>query len=212
MHKRFHLALRCVCTALLLAACASPKPPAAQLDPAYKGAGFRKYFVVGLSAGNLTDHREFENLMVAQLQDAGVMAVPGWKYLPANKPPNEATIRAAIAKSGADAVLLTRISDFTRKKDDVIAAVPVNGYAPEDYGDKYGYAKQDMHADWYVVGPALVEYQRATVYSTLFDVHSQSPVWSFNVPGFNPATLQQDVAAYMTQLVNNLRTAKLLRP
>ena len=97
--------------ALLIAGCATPppQPPKPWLDPGYTGQGFRKYFVVGLSARDLTDQRDFENRMVAKLIDTGVLAVPGWQYLPTNRSPDQATILAAVAKSGADAVLLARI-------------------------------------------------------------------------------------------------------
>jgi len=190
--------------ASVAAGCATPNQPTSWLDPAYTGPGFRKYFVVGLSARDLTDQRGFEDLMVSKLQDAGVLAVPGWQFVPTDRPPDMATIRAAVVKSGADAVLLARISEFSAQSELVMAA-PVVGYGGGAYGGAYPYGV------WYP--PAVeIDYQRATVYTTLFDVQTEKPVWTFNVPTFTPATVRQDMPGYINEVVDMLRSTRLLRP
>ena len=206
-----HYTLRWLAAALLLAGCASsPNQPTGWLDPAYAGQGFRKLFVVGLSARDLTDQRGFENLMVSALQDAGVLAVPGWQFMPVDRSPDPGAVRAAVAQSGADGVLLARISDFSAQSE-LVAAPLLAGYGPGYYGGAYPYGGAGMYGGWYQ--PAVdVDYQRATVYTTLFDVQTAKPVWTFNVPTFNPATVQQDMPAYINQVVDMLRTSKLLRP
>ena len=66
------------------------------------------------------------------------------------------------------------------------------GYGPGYYGGPYPYGGAGMYGGWYQ--PAVeVDYQRATVYTTLFDVQTAKPVWTFNVPTFNPATVRQDM-------------------
>jgi hypothetical protein len=211
MHAFLHYTLRWLAAALLLAGCAStPNQPTGWLDPAYAGQGFRKIFVVGLSARDLADQRGFENLMVSALQDAGVLAVPGWQFMPTDRTPEEGTIRAAVAQSGADAVLLARISDFSAQSD-LVVAPPAVGIGPGYYGGPYPYGGAGMYGGWYQ--PAVeIDYQRATVYTTLFDVQTAKPVWTFNVPTFNPATVRQDMPAYINQVVDMLRSSKLLRP
>jgi len=211
MHKFLHHALVWLAAAFLLAGCAAtPNQPTAWLDPAYAGQGFRKIFVVGLSARNLTDQRGFENLMVTALQDAGVLAVPGWQFMPIDRAPDEGTIRAAVRQSGADGVLLARISEFSAQSGLVMAS-PVAGYGAGYYGGPYPYGGAGMYGGWYE--PAVeVDYQRATVYTTLFDVQTAKPVWTFNVPTFNPATVRQDMPGYINQVVNMLRSTRLLRP
>jgi len=77
MRKVLHHTLRWLAATFLVAGCATPNQPTSWLDPAYTGQGFRKIFVVGLSARELTDQRGFENLMVSALQDAGVLAAVG---------------------------------------------------------------------------------------------------------------------------------------
>jgi hypothetical protein len=197
--------------AFLLGGCAAtPDQPTAWIDPSYTGPGFRKYFVVGLSANDLSDQRGFEDLMVSKLQDAGVLAVPGWQFMPTNRTPDAGTIRAAVAQSRADAVLLARISDFSAQSQ-WVAAPALVGYGPGVYGGPYPYGGVDMYGGWYQPAVA-VDYQRATVYTTLFDVQTAQPVWTFNVPTFNPATVRQDVPGYINRVVDMLRSSRLLRP
>lgn len=208
MHKFLHRALWWLAATFLVAGCATPNQPATWLDPAYAGQGFRKIFVVGLSARDLTDQRGFENLMVTALQDAGVLAVPGWQFMPTDRQPDERTIRAAVAQSGADGVLLARITDFSAQSELV---TPLVGYGPGYYGGAYPYGGAGIYNGWYQ--PAVeVDYQRATVYTTMFDVQTAKPVWTYNVPTFNPATVRQDMPAYINQVIGGLLSSRLLRP
>lgn len=212
MHKFIRHSHLWLVAAILIAGCATPPPapPKPWLDPGYTGQGFRKYFVVGLSARDLSDQRDFENRMVARLVDAGVLAVPGWQYLPTNRTPDQATILAAVAKSGADAVLLARISDF-KTKTDVIAVAPVVVYEQVSPVDATVYGGADMYSNWYDA-TVEIDYKKATVYTTLFDVQTAKPVWVLNVPDFNPETLRQDVSGYIDLVIGDLLKARLLRP
>lgn len=204
----------CILAALLLASCASspPTPPTGALDPSYKGPGFRKFLVVGLGANNLKDHRGYENELVAQLIDAGVLAVPGWQYLPSKSAPNRDAIVAAVLKSGADAILLSRISDFSTQKVDAIAAVAVNNDGTPVDPNVDPTVGTSMYTGWYEVAPVEVDYKSATVYTTVFDVQSQSSIWSYSAPGFTPGTVELELSGYISQVVQNLLTARLLRP
>jgi hypothetical protein len=197
---------------LLIAGCATspPEPPKPWLDPGYTGQGFRKYLVVGLSSRDLSDQRDFENRMVAKLIDTGVLAEPGYKYLKATKSPDQATILAAISKSGADAVLLARISEF-KTKTEVVPGAPVAVYESVTPVDSVVYGSAGMYNNWYAVTPTA-DYQSATIYTTLFDVQTAKPVWVLNVPDFDPATVKQDVPNYINMVVENLLKARLLRP
>src|SRR5271163_3382240 len=109
-----HSALSLILLSLIVACASAPSPLVTTTwrDPNYNGPPFKKIFVVGLSAQSLKDQRGFENLMVYALQGTGVAAVPGWQYVITDHTPNQATIRAAIVQSGADAALLVRLSGF----------------------------------------------------------------------------------------------------
>ncbi|HEV2979766.1 MAG TPA: hypothetical protein VG425_19480 [Casimicrobiaceae bacterium] len=185
----------------LVVACASVPSPLVTTtwrDPNYNGPPFKKIFVVGLSARSLKDQRGFENLMVYALQGAGVTAVPGWQYVPTDRTPDQASMRAAIVQSGADAALLVRLSGFTTET--------TVGVAP----DVVVPAASNMFVGWYEPGIVTESYQAATIYTTLFDVKTARPVWTFNPPTYNPATLEQDAPQYANEVARLLRSDGLL--
>jgi hypothetical protein len=187
--------------ALLIVGCAaapSPVQTTTWRDPNYSGPSFKKIFVVGLSAQSLKDQRGFENLMVSTLQGAGVEAVPGWQYVPTDRTPDQATIRAAVARSGADATLLVRLSGFTTETQ--------VGYTSGVVVP----AGSNMYVGWYEPGIVSQSYQAATIYTTLFDVKTAKPVWTFNPATYNPATLQQDAPRYANDVAGLLRGSGLL--
>lgn len=186
---------------LLIVGCASAPGPLVTTtwrDPDFKGPPFRKIFVVGLSAQSLKDQRGFENLMVSTLQGAGVAAVPGWQYVATDRTPDQATIRAAVAQSGADAALLVRLSGFTTETQ--------VGYSSGVVVP----AGSNMYVGWYEPGIVSESYQAATIYTTLFDVKTAKPVWTFNPATYNPATLQQDAPRYANDVAGLLRSSGLL--
>lgn len=196
MSTRLNRALIALATVLQFAGCASPAPDQTTTwrDPGYAGPGFKKVFVVGLNARELQDQQGFENLLVSSFQSVGVVAVPGWQYVPTDRTPDQATMRAAVLKSGADAALLVRMSGFTEQSQIVGTAYPVG---------------PGLYDGWYQ--PAVVaNYQVATIYATLFDVSTAKPVWTYNVPTFNPATLQQDAPRYANEIVGRMQSNGLL--
>ena len=195
------LALACLVAALVIAGCAavpSPTNTTSWRDPGYTGPPFKKIFVVGLSSQSLTDQRGFENLMVSTLQIFGASAVPGWQFVPTDRTPDQATIRAAIEKSGADAALLVRLSGFTTEGTVGVVSGVVAQTGP------------NMYVGWYEPGIVSTTYQAATIYTTLYDVKTARPVWTFNPPAYDPATLQQDAPRYANEVAGLLRSSGLL--
>jgi hypothetical protein len=196
------LTLLCI-AAMLIAGCAetptmtSTAAPSAMTwrDPSFIGPPFKKLFVIGLSAQSLRDQRGFENLMVSTLQGVGVSAVPGWQFVPTDRTPDQATIRAAVAKSGADATLLIRITPVTTQTS---LGYGTGGTVP---------IGSDMYMGWYEPGITTQSYQVATIYTTLFDVKTARPVFTFNPPDYSPATIEQDAPRFANDvtrlLINN---------
>jgi len=186
---------------MMITACASvpsPEVATAWRDPDYKGGPFRKIFVVGLSAQSLADQRGFENLIVSTLQAGGVAAVPGWQYVPTDRPPDQATMRAAVAQAGADAALLVRLS---RMQTETALGYSVGG--EQQVGS-------NMYVGWYEPGVTTYDYQAATIYSTLFDVRTARAVWTYNPPTVSPTMLQQDPASFANDVAQRLRAAGLI--
>jgi hypothetical protein len=191
----------CLFIVVLVAACAaapSPNLTTTWRDPNYKGPPFKRIFVVGLSSQNLKDQRGFENLMVTTLRGAGVEAVPGWQFVPTDHTPDQATMRAAVAQAGADAALLVRLSGFTTET----AVGYTSGVVVPD--------GPNMYVGWYEPGIVSQNYQAATIYTTLFDVKTAKPVWTFNPASYNPATLEQDAPRYANDVAGLLRSGGFL--
>ena len=199
LFSRCHLLV--VSMALLLAGCAavpSPTNTTAWRDPDFKGPPFTKVFVVGLTAQSLVDQRGFENLMVSTLQSAGINAVAGWQYAPADRPPDQATMRAAVARAGADAALLVRLSPL--QTETTLEASP--GVAAS--------VAPGLSVGWYEPGVVSTDYQAATIYTTLFDVRTERPVWTFNPPLYAPASLRQDGPQFANTVTAMLLSSGLL--
>src|SRR5262249_54041695 len=149
-----------VAIAMLMGCSAAPSPTntTAWRDPDFKGPRFSKIFVIGLSAQSLTDQRGFEDAMVTALQSIGVSAVPGWRYVPTDRTPDQATMRAAVLQSGADATLLVRLS---APQTEGTVGVGTVGGASE--------VAPNMYVGWYEPGIVSTSYQAATIYTALFD-------------------------------------------
>jgi hypothetical protein len=167
-------------------------------DPNFNGPRFTKIFVVGLSAQSLTDQRGFENVMVSALQSVGVEAVPGWRFVPTDRTPDQATMRAAVLQSGADAALLVRLSDW--QTEGSVGVGTVGGASA---------VGPNMYVGWYEPGIVSTSYQAATIYTTLFDARTAKTVWTYNPPVYNPAT-QQDASAFANDVAGRLQSSGLL--
>lgn len=184
-----------------LAACAaapSPTNVTTWRDPGFSGPPFRKVFVVGLSAQSLVDQRGFENAMVATLQSAGVVAVPGWQFVPTDRVPDEATMRAAVARSGADGALLVRMSDVQTESTLAYSAGTVAQAGP------------NLYVGWYAPGVVSENYQAANIFTTLFDVATARPVWTYNPVTYSPLSLSQGVPAFANDVVGRLQADGLI--
>jgi hypothetical protein len=194
--------LAAVASAVLAACTAVPAPTNVTTwrDPLFAGPPFTKIFVVGLSSQSLVDQGGFENVMVTALRNAGVDAMPGWQFVPTDRVPDQETMRSAIVRSGADAALLVRMS--------VPQTETALAYSPGTVEQ----AGPGLYVGWYEPGVTTESYQAATVYTTLFDVATARPVWTYNPPTYGPMSLQQDVPAFAADVIARLQAAGLLAP
>jgi hypothetical protein len=68
----------------------------------------------------------------------------------------------------------------------------------------------NMYVGWYEPGIVTESYQAATIYTTLFDVKTAKPVWTYNPASYNPATLQQQAPSYANEVTSLLSSSGLL--
>jgi hypothetical protein len=171
-------------------------------DPAFAGPAFRKVFVLGQSARDVTARRVLEDVLVARVRGTGSEAVPAWRYLPTEGQADEPAFNAAIAASGADAVLMVRLVGVDVRTN--VSPMLLPGPGP-------GFGWYGFYSGWYAV-PQVTQFQIAIVETTLFDVNTRRIVWSGTTETFNPTSVQQDAPGFADLIVGSLQKGGFLPP
>jgi len=148
-----------------------------------------------LSAKDGTARRVLEDVMVAKLRAGGVDAIPGWQFL-SDAPMDEGAFGAAVAKSGADALLMVRL-----------LSVETQTTVWPPMGPRIGW--YGMYSGWYAY-PDVTTSQTAIVETTLFDARSRRVVWSGTSETFNPTSVQKDAPTFADVILGALRKVGLL--
>lgn len=193
---------------LLLAACASTTLQNTWADPTFTGGPFRKVFVMGLSARDIATRRVFEDIMVERLQAAGTQAVPAWRYLREDGQVPEPMLEAAVAQSGADAMLMTRLLGIDTRTSVSTVMVPGPVVGP-GFGPGFGPGWWGMYNSWYAV-PQVTQYQIATAETTLFDAKARRIVWSATSETFNPTSVQREAPGLADAVIGGLKARGLI--
>jgi len=155
-----------------------------QSNPDYVGKPFRSVMVVAVTADELV-RRTFEDRMVALLGKRGVKGIPGYEAIAKRGKVEEADLRQAIAASGAEGVLLTRVTRVDSSSGTLPAATVGVGF--------YGYWEVAQLPPKKVDGPSW------TVSETrLFDAKSGVLAWT----GVMDTREHDDLGAALTQYIN----------
>ena len=177
----------------LLASCATNKLVTQQSNPDYVGKSFKSVMVVGVTRDEIV-RRTFEDRVVALLGQRGVKGIPAYAAVGTRGKIEEAELRQAIAQSGAEGVLLTRVIRVDRSSGYVAATTVSVGYGG---GGVYGYYSGvwqtvDVPAQK-IAGPSW------TVSETrLFDARNGALAWT----GVVDTRENHDFAAVLTQYVD----------
>ena len=195
-------------TIVFLASCASTTLQSTWMDPNFTGGPFKKVFVIGL-ASNETSRRVFEDIMVARLQATGVQAVPAYQFIPEDAPVPEPVLEDAVRKSGADAMLMTRLLGVNTQTNVSTVMVPGPVMGP-GFGPGWGGPGWwGAYNSWWAV-PQVTTYQIATAETTLFDTSTRRIVWSATSETFNPQSVQQEAPGLANKVIAELQSRKLL--
>ena len=204
MRKYFTRAITVLAGLVLVAGCASTTLQSEWRDPAYNAGPFKKIFVIGLSARDVTARRVFEDVMVAKLAAAGVQAVPEWQYLKGEGQVPESAMSAAVDSTGADAVLMARLVAIDKQiqVNPVVIPGPALGYGW--YGPYAGW-----YSGWYAY-PSVTQYDVVYVETTLFDQKTKRLVWSATSRTVDPASVQQEAPAFADTIIAAMQKAGVL--
>ena len=193
---------------VFVASCASTTIQSTWMDPSFTGGPFKKVFVIGL-ASNETSRRVFEDIMVARLQATGVQAVPAYQFIPEDAPVPEPVLEDAVRKSGADAMLMTRLLGVNTQTNVSTVMVPGPVMGP-GFGPGWGGPGWwGAYNSWWAV-PQVTTYQIATAETTLFDTSTRRIVWSATSETFNPQSVQQEAPGLANKVIAALQSRNLL--
>jgi len=177
----------------LLASCATSQLVSQQTNPEYVGKSFKSVMVVAVTKDDLL-RRTYEDRMVALLGKRGTKGIPSYAAVGSRGQIEEADLRQAVARSGAEGVLVTRVTRVDRSSGTVPGATVMVGVG---YGGFYGY----YSTVWETVNvaPEKITGPSWTVSETrLFDAKNGVLAWT----GVMDTRENDDLGAALTQYIN----------
>ena len=189
------LAILCATFAVLalLASCAASRMVTQQANPDYVGKSFKSVMVVAVTADELV-RRTYEDRIVAHLGKRGLKGIPGYSAVGSRGKVEEAELRQAIARSGAEAVLITRVTQVDRSSGTLPGSTIAVGVG---WGGFYGY----YSTTWQTISVPAEQTtgQLWTLTETrLFDAKNGTLAWT----GIADTPESDNLDAALTQYVN----------
>ncbi len=197
---RFWLLIVAAAAAGALPACVSTKLVREWSDPAFRGPTYRKLLVMGVWEDGGW-RRTFEDHFVKKLRARGIEAVPSYRLIPEDGQVPRERVVAAVERSRADAVLLTRLKG-TQESSHLYEGGP-------EYSSG-GAVVQDVHGTysvfWAGVHPSTQETDDTvwTLETKAFDAARQTLVWDGIVQLENPESVAQGSNDLAQAVVNAL--------
>jgi len=189
--KRRLAVLGAACAVLaLLAGCVTSRLVTRQSNPDYVGKSFKSVMVVAVTADEVV-RRTFEDRMVALLGQRGTKGIAGYAAIGTRGQVEEAELRQAVARSGAEGVIVTRVTRIDQPSGTVPGGTVVVGTG------FYGY----YSGVWQVVqvAPEKITSSAWTVSETrLFDAKSGVLAWT----GVMDTREYDNLGAALTQYIN----------
>ena len=171
-------------------------------NPAYTAGAFNRVLVGGL-ASNTSIRRNFEDEFVNQLRAAGVDAVPSYRIVADEEKIDEAKLREAARKAGADALLFARVIQVDQKTQ------YGPGYFPYT---SFGIFGSHVGASWHGLAgaPTVYRYNEYLSETTLYDVRKNDVVWTGTIKTAEPENMRTAIRSYVEVVMQTLREKNLL--
>jgi len=190
--------LGAACAALaLLAGCATSRLVSQQSNPDYVGKSFKTIMVVAVTSDDLL-RRNYEDRIVGLLAKRGRKGIPAYAAVGTRGKVDEAQLRQAIERSGADGVLITRVTSVERSSGTVPGATVAVGIGVgAGWGGFYGF----YSGVWQTVDlpPEQIIGPKWTASETrLFDARNGALAWT----GVVDTRESDNFAAALTQYID----------
>jgi hypothetical protein len=202
MKLRFHV-IGIFVAIVLFAGCTTTNPIVSEWrNPGYNAPSFKRIMVGGL--GDATSvRRNFEDEFVTQLRAAGIDALPSYRLMPQNEEVDEAKIKQAAKKAGADAAILARPIHVEEKTQ----LSP--GYFPIPW---FGFYGPHIGASWYggYGAPSIYRYNEFTSEATLYDLGKNEVVWTATIRTTEPEDVKAAIKTYVAAVMRALDEKRLL--
>jgi len=185
----------------LLGACASTSLVNQWKSPEFTGPPLRKVLVTGVTT-QAGVRRVFEDEFSAALRAAGVQAVQSYTVITQDGQVEQAVLEDAVAKVGADAVMVTRLV----RREQQTQITPT--YYPRYAGGFYGW----YSAAWvgYYEPPMAYTYDVVTVETSLYSPPQSKLLWSGITETFAPTDVKKSTVDYAKVVIGALRKDGLL--
>ncbi len=199
------LAVSVLTAALALPGCSTMTPLVNEWsNPGYTSPAFKK-IMVGGSGEPASIRRNLEDEFVTQLGAVGVEALPSYRYFSDDRNIDEAALKQAAQKAGADAAILVRGVDVEQKTE-----YDEPGFYP--FASVFGVFGGNFGASWGVPfgGPMPRESNEYTSETTLYDVTKNQVVWTGTLKSSEPDDVSAAIKSYVAVVVKALDEKNLI--
>ncbi len=174
-------------------------------DPGQPAPAVRNILVIGISRDeNAT--RLWENVFVDAFTRLGIRAEAGHKVIGTLPGPDRQMIEGAVRRTGAGAVLVTRLVDVSTETVTHPGMVHFEPRAIYRNLDRYyGTAYRAVH-----MPPTEVTRTRVSLESNLYDAATGRLIWSARTEARDPKLLRSEYEHVASLLVTDLRKKELL--
>jgi len=188
---------------LAVAACSSTTVTEQWSDPEQKTA-FNNLLVLSLNH-NDTRRRVFESGFIEELDKRGVESTASYELLPEKKDLSKEAIKAAVAGTAIDAVLVMR--QVKIKKEDRYVPPRYDYVGDPFYGSFYGYYGHfsTVYTPGYITEDTTVHLE-----TNLYRVDGEKLVWSGKTETFNPKNTDALISELAKTILGELSKSNLI--
>lgn len=181
--------------AFLVTGCTTMNVTDAWKDPSFAGPPAQHVLVLGVARSTTTRH-VFEDAFAAQLRAAGVDATSS--YTKTGDDETEAKIKDLVDRSGADALLVTRLQRVQQK-------VNVSGGAYYT-GGFYGW-----YGGAYASSPTVTQYDEVTLETTVWSAKSEKMVWAVTTKNIGTTDVEGKTRSLAQELIPKMKADGVIR-